>query len=226
MRTTQLSPHIWSVRAWVGFSIHVWLVAEPDGVTLVDAGIPLMTKAITRAVEQMGAGPIRRVLLTHGHGDHVGAIPALTANGAVPVLAHRIELPYLEGRDPYPRRRKAVAFLRPGLATPLPERADGGLEPVGSLTPYLTPGHSPGHVVYHHEQDDVLLAGDLFTARNGRLRRPMAIFTADMAQALESAAIVDQLRPARLEASHGGSVPDPASQIAAYLRAAARPVTG
>jgi hypothetical protein len=30
----------------------------------------------------------------------------------------------------------------------------------------------------------VLLAGDLFTSRKGQLRKPMAMFTADMAEAL------------------------------------------
>ena len=66
----------------------------------------------------------------------------------------------------------------------------------------------------------MLLAGDLFTSRRGRLRRPMAIFTADMAEAVRSAAIVARLRPDRLEISHGGPVMDPAAQIEAYLGAA------
>ena len=91
---------------------------------------------------------------------------------------------------------------------------------MAGLRPYLTPGHSPGHVAYYHEQDRVLLAGDLFTTRRGRIGRPMAIFTADMAEAVRSAAIVARLRPDRLEICHGGPVLNPAEQIVEYLAAA------
>lgn len=90
---------------------------------------------------------------------------------------------------------------------------------MGGLRPYLTPGHSPGHVAYYHEQDRVLLAGDLFTSRRGRIGRPMAIFTADMAEAVRSAAIVSALQPERLEVCHGGPVLNPGEQVDQYLGA-------
>jgi len=80
-----------------------------------------------------------------------------------------------------------------------------------------TPGHSPGHVVYFHEQDQVLLAGDLFTSRRGKLRPPMSLFTGDMAAAIRSAGIVKKLNPRRLEVCHGGPVFAPADQLDAYL---------
>lgn len=97
------------------------------------------------------------------------------------------------------------------------EDRTGRLETISGLTPYLAPGHSPGHVVYHHEADGVLLAGDLFTSRGGSLRRPMPMFTGDMATAVESARIVGVLTPKRLEVCHGGPVFDPADQLAGYL---------
>jgi len=98
---------------------------------------------------------------------------------------------------------------------PLPE-ADGKLQPIGGLVPSHTPGHSPGHTAYYHPEDRILLAGDLFTSKRGQLRRPMAMFTADMARAVESGAVVKELKPCWVAICHGGKVANPHEQYDAY----------
>lgn len=214
----QISEHIWCARVWVTIPVRTWLVKEAGGWTLVDAGLSVMAGGIRKFVQRTGHGPLKRIVLTHGHADHVGAIAGLRRTWDVPVLAHSAELPYMEGRKPYPRRNKAQASVRPGLVRPLPGDEPDRLAVIGGLEPYWTPGHSPGHVVYYHAEDRVLLAGDLFTAKKGQLRPPMAIFTADMAQARESARIVGRLAPDRLEVCHGSPVMQPATQLADYFR--------
>lgn len=222
MRVDRVSEHIWVASvSLVLFPVRVWLVKDEEdgaGVALVDAGLPTMARGILRAIDDLGVGPLRRVLLTHGHPDHVGALNRIRKAFPVPVFAHSIEIPYMEGKVPYPRRRRAAATVPPGLVQPLSEDGTGRLETIAGLTPYLAPGHAPGHVVYHHESDDVLLAGDLFTSRAGSLRRPMPMFTGDMATAVESARIVGVLTPKRLEVAHGGPVFEPADQLAGYLQ--------
>jgi glyoxylase-like metal-dependent hydrolase (beta-lactamase superfamily II) len=218
MKIERISEHIWSLKTWVLIPIHVWLVADEEGVTLVDAGISSMGKGILQTVDAIKAGPLKRILLTHGHSDHTGAIDYIQRNSPVPVYAHSIEIPYMEGALAYPRRKKAAQSVAKGLTQPLQQADVGGLQPVAGLTPYHAPGHSPGHVVYYHEKDQVLLAGDLFTSKKGELRKPMGMFTADMEEAIRSAAIVDQLKPKRLEVCHGSSVMNPASYMPAYLR--------
>ncbi len=218
MRLRQISEHIYSLGTWMVVPIHVWLVRDGEGITLVDAGIGPMARGIRRAVDRIGHGAISRIVLTHGHLDHVGAIPAVRARKKIPVLVHEKEIPYMEGAEPYPGRKKAQQTVAPGVVEALEYDDDGGLTPVGSLTPYFTPGHSPGHVVWFHREDGVLLGGDLFSSRNGELRPPFAMFTSDMAQAMESAHILERLKPARLEVCHGGPVMDPADQLGEYLR--------
>ncbi|HET7578125.1 MAG TPA: MBL fold metallo-hydrolase [Bacillales bacterium] len=218
MKTEQISEHIWAVKTWMVIPIHVWIVTEDDGITLVDAGIPMMAKGILQFIERLQAGPLKRILLTHGHSDHVGAIQRILREKAVPVFAHRMEFPYMEGDLPYPRRKKAAASVEKGLAQPLPEDGKEGIQPISGLKPYLTPGHSPGHIVFYHNEDQVLLAGDLFTSKKGKLRRPMPIFTADMEQAVKSSQIVRELDPVRLEVCHGNSVFQPADQLGAYIQ--------
>ncbi len=217
MKIEQVSKHIWTLKSWLLIPVRVWIVADEDGVTLVDAGVPFMARGILQFLDQLQAGPLRRILLTHGHSDHVGAVRQIRDRYPVPVYAHRVEIPFLEGAIPYPRRKKPEHNLEKGLAQPLPEKGDGKLTTLAGLTPYWTPGHSPGHVVYYHETDRVLLAGDLFTSRNGTLRRPMPMFTADMAEAVRSSRIVETLNPDRLEMCHGGPVLRPADQLPAYI---------
>lgn len=218
MKITQISDHIWSLKVWIIIPIHVWVVVDEEGVTLVDAGLPFMAKGILTFIKNLQAGPLTRIVLTHGHGDHVGAIERILENTEVPIFAHSIEIPYIEGELPYPRRKKAVASIVKDRTQALPINGQGELQTIGGLSPYLAPGHSPGHVVYYHSQDQVLLVGDLFTAKKGQLRKPMAMFTGDMDQAIRSSSIVRQLQPIRLEVCHGTSVLHPADQLDNYLR--------
>src|SRR4051795_8608754 len=58
--------------------VNAYLVAEDDGLTLVDTLVPRSAKAVLRAAEGLGA-PIVRIALTHAHGDHIGALDELAA---------------------------------------------------------------------------------------------------------------------------------------------------
>lgn len=218
MKVKRVSEHIWSLKTWMIIPIHVWVVVDEDGVTLVDAGLSMMAKDIMKFMNQLEGGSLQRILLTHGHSDHVGAVKNILTEKNVPVYAHYIEIPYMEGELLYPRRKKVEQNVAKHITQPLQVDEQGRLKSIGGLTPYLTPGHSPGHVVYYHEKDQVLLAGDLFTSKKGKLHQPMAMFTADMAEAVRSSSIVDQLKPKQLEICHGNSVFDPVDQLEEYIQ--------
>ncbi|MCD9025726.1 MBL fold metallo-hydrolase [Cohnella silvisoli] len=204
MKVTQISEHIWSCKIWIIFPIHVWLVKEKSGITLVDTGLGMMAKGILNTVEQLKAGPLERIVLTHGHPDHIGGLKRIWRSKTVPTYAHRIEIPYMQGDLSYRKGRKPATYVEKGLIQALGEDEQGQLQRIGSLTPYFTPGHSPGHVVFYHEWDQVLLAGDLFTSKKGRLRA--APFTPDLRVSVQSSSIVRKLQPSKVEVCHGDSV--------------------
>src|ERR1700744_152498 len=56
--------------------VNAFLVREGDGFTLVDTTMPRTGEALIEAARIAG-GPITRVALTHGHGDHVGSVDEL-----------------------------------------------------------------------------------------------------------------------------------------------------
>src|SRR5258705_13833952 len=61
--------------------INCCLVREANGFALVDTGLRGSAGAILRAAARLGA-PIRRIVLTHAHIDHIGSLAKLIA--AVP----------------------------------------------------------------------------------------------------------------------------------------------
>ncbi len=146
--------------------MNCYLVRErgaEDSFTLIDSTISGGADDIIAAATSLGA-PIRRILLTHAHQDHVGSVDQLAAKlpGVSLAIAER-SLPLL--------RRPADKSLRPGepkesfggglpgVMTPVTHLVSDG-ELFGSLRVIDTPGHIPGHQSFLDERDGTLFAGD------------------------------------------------------------------
>ena len=71
---------------------------------LIDTGLMGSAGAIARAAADRFGHDARpaAIVLTHGHFDHAGAVEELARRWDVPVYAHALELPYLDGRASYP----------------------------------------------------------------------------------------------------------------------------
>jgi ribonuclease/clavin/mitogillin len=156
--------------------------------TLIDAGIgnPQHIAAIERALDGMD---LSTILVTHGHPDHAGGIPALLA------------------RWPRARVRGAgVDGCRDGEAV---RAGDGWLRAIH------TPGHAPDHVCFLDEAAGDVFCGDL--ARLGGSIVIPASRGGDLAAYLTSLRKVAALGPRRLLPGHGPIVEDPAALISEYL---------
>ncbi len=90
MRTTTVTDNLTQLTR-LRF-INAYLVREEDGFTLVDTGMPGAADDYIRAAATAG-GAIKRIALTHGHGDHVGSLDALRAElgDDVPVLMPELD---------------------------------------------------------------------------------------------------------------------------------------
>ena len=91
--------------------VNVAVIGDRSGWILLDAALPGYAGAIQEAAAQRFGAHSRpdAIVLSHGHFDHVGSLEALLDTWDVPVYAHRLELPYLTGRSPYPPPDPTVA---------------------------------------------------------------------------------------------------------------------
>jgi len=141
--------------------VNAYLVREDDGLTLVDAMMGgRATSGILAAAATLGA-PIRRIALTHGHGDHVGAVDPLKER-----LGTDVEVLLSEPDARIHAGEHVVDGKLPGSWPKLATRPDILLQEgdrVGSLEVIATPGHTPGHVSFLDTRDRTLIAGDVFT---------------------------------------------------------------
>jgi glyoxylase-like metal-dependent hydrolase (beta-lactamase superfamily II) len=147
---------------------------------LIDAGVPGMASRIKQAAkDRFGDTPPQAVILTHAHFDHVGSLETLCREWDVPVFAHALECPYLDGSAAYPKADPGVGGGIMSLLSPLYPRGpinikmrlrelpeDGTVPAMPGWRAVHTPGHSVGHVSLWRDTDRILIAGDAFITTN------------------------------------------------------------
>jgi glyoxylase-like metal-dependent hydrolase (beta-lactamase superfamily II) len=216
MKTTRVTPN--AIQLTRLRLVNAFLVREDDGFTLVDTTIGGSADELIAAAERAG-GIIRRIALTHGHGDHVGSLDALKEQlgDSVEVL-----MPELDARI---HAGEAVVEGKvpggwPKLQTVPDVRLSGG-DRVRSLEVITSPGHTPGHVAYLDTRDRTLIAGDVYTTighaavtSHFNLRFPLAAMaTWHRAKTLESARALRALHATNLAVGHGPPLSDPGTAM-------------
>lgn len=232
MRAQEIADGVYRLRTLM---VNVYFVraATPPMWALIDTGLPGFARSIRAEAERLLGTRPTSIFLTHGHFDHVGALPWLADAWGVPIYAHPLELPYLTGRSPYPPPDPTVGGGTQSWLSPLYPRGpidlgsrihmlppDGDVPGLSEWRWIRTDGHAPGHVSFFRERDRTLIAGDaVVTTRQESttdvlrqrrvVSRPPAYFTCDWIAARRSVAALAALEPNVLASGHGHPMQGP-----------------
>ena len=180
---------------------HIYVLDDGGEITLIDAGLPNEAPKVLGYLERTGRKPsqVKRILLTHRHGDHAGAMPELAKATGAAVYAHEDEAAALASQEGAP---KEIHRLKDGNVVKVFE----------GLRVIEVPGHTTGHLCFYLPERKVLFTGDALINR-GEMTGPVAQYTADLSTA--HASLRDKI--ARLEVetlcvAHGDVVQGGASK--------------
>lgn len=178
MQAVQVGPHSYYVQGQpgiadssnMGFMSNAGFVVTSAGVVVIDAlATPALAKKLVLEIRKVTKQPIRRVLVTHYHADHIYGLQTFKKMGAE-IWAQRAGTEYLASdtaKERMAQRREAlfpwVDEHTQTVGADVWLEADSSFK-LGGVTftlRHVGPAHSPEDLAIMVENDGVLFAGDL-----------------------------------------------------------------
>lgn len=158
-----------------GAGCRVYYIARPEPM-LIDTGAAGRATELLRDLASIGVQPIhiRKIILTHHHLGHVGALWELKRRSGAMALAHVADAQYIAGRRARRETRRGMervfhsAIARVGFGEPMLVAIEHTIEDgevINGWRVIHTPGQTPGHICLHKK--DVLISGDMVMASAG-----------------------------------------------------------
>ena len=188
-------------NAFTGPGTNTYLVGTGRRRILIDPGqgadayLPVLERALDRA----GCEGIERIVLTHGHPDHIGGCEQVMARfGPLPV--HKRPWPEVDAEYPF-----AIESLDEGSRI----RCEGA-----TLRALHTPGHAPDHLCFVLEEEGALFSGDNVLGVGTTVIPSGTGSLADYMRSLDR--LLAEAR-GRIYPAHGPCIEDGAARIREYI---------
>jgi len=168
----QVSPRTWYVagQTWVA----CYLIDTGDGLILIDTAIPESLYLLIDSIYAAGFKPadIKKILVSHGHFDHMGAAAALRELTGAPIYMSREDTKFMEvcpEESMIPHSGSHCQYFTPDAFydddTPIVQ---------GDITvkTLLTPGHTAGCTTFFWEETDPVNGEKYVLAMHGGVGAP------------------------------------------------------
>ena len=149
----------------------IYFVGDPNNhMVMVDTGEPYRswTEQILDYHAELGKPRISSILITHGHGDHIGGLDRLQQVMDCPVRCHPKLEPLLSQR------------LDSGCVRKLRSKETITTGGEVSLRVSFTPGHEDDHVAYYMAEGRVLFSGDTILGNSSSSVRNLKQYMASL----------------------------------------------
>lgn len=198
-----------------GNTSNAGFVVTPAGVVVFDAlGTPSLGWALLQAIRNITDQPVRYIVVSHYHADHIYGLQAFKDYGAAVIIAHERAREYRENEETADERANQRLDQRRQALSPWVDRNTRVVPPdvtfeskmtlsLGStrlVLLYAGPAHSASDIMMMVEPDGVLFAGDI--VQNSRIPF-MNSDDVDTSQWLRALSEVQQLDPKFIVAGHG-----------------------
>ena len=143
---------------------NVGVLPGPDGVLVVDNQVPNLSESVVRGVQQITDEPIRFVVNTHVHVDHIGGNQLMAGMGVTIIAQENVHQRMLRELR-IPRRGGRFMPQPPESARPVmtfDRRAIFRMNGEEVRVFHVPPAHTDGDSFIYFVDSDVLHMGDVF----------------------------------------------------------------
>ncbi len=182
------------VHHFTNYKFNWYIIEDGGSLTVIDSGFAGHYRLFKKSLNSMGRSikDVEAILITHAHADHTGFAPRLSREADAPIFLHEADAALARRPLYLPWGGLLSRAWRPYTASLLVHAVGHGLlrfprirsaEPVfdgdildipGRPTIIHVPGHTPGDIVAHLPEREVLFSGDALVTRHMYTGRDIA----------------------------------------------------